>query len=133
MCHRQKSGSLLLKCVTVRKVCHSQKNVSRLKNVSQKNVSQLEKLVTVRKVCHSLKVSQLTLKRWLTVRKMRHSYNNVYVKVMKPNFPLNNDFKLFLYVELNLTRKIAQTKYILSIKICNHIRERISVSNNLVF
>ena len=93
-------------------------------------MSQLEKRVTVRKMCHSLKKVQLSLKRWLRVRKMCHSYKNVHVKVMKPNSPLNNDSKLFLYVELTLTQKIAQTKYILSIKICNHIREWISVSNN---
>ena len=64
---------------------------------------------------------------------MCHSYKNVNVKVMKPNSPLNNDFNLFLYVDLNLTRKIAQSKYIFSFQICNHIREQISVSNNPFF
>ena len=93
--------SQLEKWVTVRKACHSWK------------------CVTVRKLCHSLKKCQLSLKRWLTVRKMCHSYKNVNVKVMKPNSPLNNDFKLFLYVDLNLTRKIAQSKYIFSFQICS--------------
>ena len=88
MCHIQKNGQQLEKCVILRemcnsqKMCHNQKNGSELENCGTEKcvtcsiLCQSQKNTSVRKMYHSQK-NVLTLETQATIRKMCHSYQTV--------------------------------------------------------